>query len=409
METNKQNYLPTQEKSDLTESDKQRLEDFFGRALASSKTFIGYPCNLHFDYTDLHRFFSLGLNNVGDPFATSIFQLNTFEFEKEVIESFADFTNTSTVDTWGYVTNGGSEGNLYGLYLARELYPSGIVYYSEDTHYSVAKSIRLLNARSIMIKSQTNGEIDYVDLHETLKTHRDLPAIIFANIGTTMKGAVDDITQIKKILEKLAITSYYIHSDAALSGMILPFVQDPQPWDFLSGIHSISISGHKMIGSPIPCGIVLAKKKFVERIARSVEYVGVLDTTIPGSRNAITPLYLWYALHRYGREGFRRVIRTCLDVAEYAIEHLHNAGIVAWRNNNSITVVFPRPSDRVLKKWQIAPYREISHLITMPHVTTEHIDGFIQDYLNDPPNNTLNTFIIPTNARPQALVSGEHQ
>ena len=33
--------------------------------------------------------------------------------------------------------------------------------------------------------------------------------------------------------------------------MILPFVDDPQPFGFDSGIDSIAISGHKLIGSPI--------------------------------------------------------------------------------------------------------------------------------------------------------------
>ena len=35
-------------------------------------------------------------------------------------------------ETWGYCTNGGTEGNMYGLFLAREIYPKGIVYYFKD-------------------------------------------------------------------------------------------------------------------------------------------------------------------------------------------------------------------------------------------------------------------------------------
>ena len=42
--------------------------------------------------------------------------------------------------------------------------------------------------------------------------------------------------------------------------MILPFVDDPPPWNFAAGIDSIAISGHKMIGSPLPCGVALARK-----------------------------------------------------------------------------------------------------------------------------------------------------
>ena len=67
-----------------------------------------------------------------------------------------------------------------------------------------------------------------------------------------------------------------------------------------------------MIGSPIPCGVVIAKRANVDRIARSVDYIGTLDTTLSGSRNAITPLFLWYALRTVGRDGFERRIAHCL-------------------------------------------------------------------------------------------------
>ena len=116
---------------------------------------------------------------------------------------------------------------MYGLYVARELYPEGICYFSEDTHYSVVKVLRLQHTRNIMLKSQPDGRMDYADLRETLRIHRDVPPIIFANIGTTMKGAVDDLAKIRETLDDLAIPNAYIHADAALSGMILPFVEKP--------------------------------------------------------------------------------------------------------------------------------------------------------------------------------------
>ena len=57
------------------------------------------------------------------------------------------------------------------LVLARELHPEGICYFSEDSHYSVAKVLRLQHTRNIMLKSQPNGEMDYDDLRETLRIH----------------------------------------------------------------------------------------------------------------------------------------------------------------------------------------------------------------------------------------------
>ena len=344
---------------------------------------VGYPCNQDFDYSELLPFLAYCANNVGDPFHDSNFLSNTHEMEREVIGLFADMMRLPRDDAWGYVTSGGTEGNMYGLYIGRETFPDGIVYFSQDTHYSVVKIMRVLKARNIMIKSLDNGEIDYDDLHETIRINRDAPVIFMANIGTTMKGAVDDVSKVRDILDDLAVANYYIHADAALSGMILPFVEDPQPFGFDAGFDSVAVSGHKMVGSPIPCGVALTRSEYVSRIARSIEYVGVLDTTLTGSRNAITPLMLWYAFQQKGMEGFREIVGECLDVAEYAVTRFNDSGIPAWRNRNSVTVVFPRPSYEVVRKWQLAPYEDIAHLITMPHVTRETIDRVVDDCLQD--------------------------
>ena len=348
---------------------------------------VGYPCNQNFDYSALLPFLNYCPNNVGDPFHDSNFRSNTHEMEREVIGLFADMMHLSRDDAWGYVTSGGTEGNMYGLYIGREMFPDGVVYFSQDTHYSVVKILRVLKSRNIMIKSQDNGEIDYEDLYETIRINRDSPVIFIANIGTTMKGAVDDVGRVREILDDLVITNFYIHADAALSGMVLPFVDEPQPYGFDAGFDSVAVSGHKMIGSPMPCGVALTKREYVGRIARSIEYVGVLDTTLTGSRNAITPLMLWYAFEQHGLDGFREIVGECIFVAEYAVSRFNDSGIPAWRNRNSVTVVFPRPSEEVIRRWQLAPYEDIAHLIAMPHVTREIIDRVVDDCLRSQQTN----------------------
>lgn len=364
----------------LSSADRQRLDALHARLDSIRPRNVGYPCNQDFDFSELFRFLAFSANNVGDPFSSTNYRLNTMEFEREVLADFARFTQAPEGEWWGYVTAGGTEGNMYGLYVARELFPEGICYFSEDTHYSVAKVLRLQHTRNIMIKSQPDGQMDYADLRETLRIHRDVPPIVFANIGTTMKGAVDDLSKIRAILDDLAIANAYVHADAALSGMILPFVDDPQPWNFSHGADSISISGHKMLGAPVPCGVVLARKSHVDRIARSIEYVGALDTTIAGSRSAFSPLMLWYRLRTLGETGLRAMIQGSLERAEYAVQKLNAHGIKAWRHANSVTVVFPRPPKTVMEKWIIAPKKEIGHLIVMPHVTTAIIDEFAADF-----------------------------
>ena len=345
---------------------------------------IGYPVNQDFDYSPLFPFMGYSVNNVGDPFHPSNFWGNTHEIEREVITHFADLLHIAPNDAWGYVTSGGTEGNMYGLYLARELFPNAMFYFSEETHYSVLKNVRVLNARHIMIRRQDNGEIDYDDLYEMIRVNRDAPAVIMANVGTTMRGAVDDIPRLRAILSDLAVTNSYIHADAALSGMILPFVDAPQPYGFDAGIDSVSVSGHKLIGAPLPCGVVLTRKPYVERVGRAIEYVGVEDTTLSGSRSAIAPLMLWYAFARHGNAGFRKIVARMLDTAEYAVGQFNERGIPAWRHQNSVTVVFPKPAPSVFRKWQMAPEGDIAHIITMPHVTRQMVAELVDDCARPP-------------------------
>ena len=346
-----------------------------------SPFFAGYPVNQDFDYTDLYPMLRFPANNVGDPFGFSRYLTNTHETEREVVGEVAELMRLPASEAWGYVTTGGTEGNMYGIYLGRELLGDPIAYFSQDTHYSVLKILHVLNIRNMMIRSQENGELDSDDLRESMRINRNSPALIVANIGTTMRGAVDDLDRIHAIAAELSLPRYYVHADAALSGMILPFVDDPQPFGFDSGIDSIAISGHKMIGSPVPCGVVVTKKEYPSQVGRAIEYVGVLDTTLLGSRSAFTPMIIWYALTKHGREGYRQIVAQALDTAEYAVRQFNANGIPAWRAKNSVTVVFPRPSPYVVYQWQLAPLEDIVHLITMPHVTREIVDKVIADCL----------------------------
>jgi histidine decarboxylase len=365
-----------------SQTHKVQLDALYQRLEEATVSFLGYPVSKDFEFEQLQRFLKFPINNLGDPFVESTFQVDTREMEREVVEFMAALLRAPAAGTWGYVTNGGTEGNLYGLYLARELLPKGIVYCSEDTHYSVAKNIHFLGLRSITVRSQKNGEIDYADLRETLRYNRDKPAILFANIGTTMTEARDDICVMRGILDEFAIRDHYIHSDAALCGSFAPFLDPRPPFDFADGADSISISGHKFFGSPMPCGIVLARKSHVERIARSIGYIGSLDTTITGSRNGFTPLVLWHRIKSLGVEGLRQRAETALALAEYAHTRMRAAGIAAWRNPGALTVVFPKVSDALKRRWQLAT-QGISHIVVMPNVTKEQIDALIIDLVED--------------------------
>ena len=74
-----------------------------------------------------------------------------------------------------------------------------------------------------------------------------------------MTEAVDDVTTIRRVLADVSIRRAYIHSDAALSGLPLALMAPGcRPgFDLADGADSISVSGHKFLGSPIPCGVVI--------------------------------------------------------------------------------------------------------------------------------------------------------
>ena len=364
--------------SHLTPQDKKKLNALYATLKERSENFLGYPTTT-FDYGDIEPFLKLPINNIGDPFGESRYGVNTHTLEREVLDFFADLYHIRRKNYWGYVTHGGTEGNMYGLYLARETCVDGIVYFSEDTHYSVPKIVRVLGMRHIIICSQENGEMNYDDLRTAIRINRDRPVIVLANIGTTMKGGVDSLEKIERVLHENAIRRSYIHCDAALGGMILPFVRHAPVFDFRTSVDSIAVSGHKFIGMPFPSGVVIAKKQNVERVKSAIEYVGAADTTISGSRNGIASLMLWAAIRSLGRKGFEARAEHCLALTRYAVAKISAIGWEARANDFYNTIVIRRPPQSIVKKWQLAVQDDIAHIVVMPHTQKIQIDLLVKD------------------------------
>ncbi|MEH2243889.1 histidine decarboxylase [Nostoc sp.] len=358
----------------------KQLADFLLQIEQRSQFHAGYPYNLSCDYSLLAKFFNFMLNNAGDPYVEPDFGLHSRKFEQEVLSFFAHLYKIPENQFWGYVTAGGTEGNLYGMFLAREIYPNGILYSSQDSHYSIPKAAKLFCIPHNVVNSQINGEINYEHFEQLISENRNYPAIINLNIGTTVKGAIDNLDKVLEILERNQIKDYYIHCDAALSGLILPFLDGAPQVNFQKPIDSIAISA-KFIGSPLPCGVVLTKKKWVEKVEIVIEYIGSKDTTILGSRNGHTSLILWYALQTRGYDGLAREANTCISNAQYLFQQLKIREYPCMLNNFSNTVVFQKPSQRLIKKWQLAIFENWVHIVVMQNIDREKIDTFVNELL----------------------------
>jgi histidine decarboxylase len=356
-----------------------RLEALRRELRAGHATNIGFPGASDVDYSEITPFFGSLLNNVGDPWTDPAGAAHTKLFEREVLDWFADLFGAPADDRWGYLTSGGTEGNLYGLHLARTRFPDGMVYHSAAAHYSVPKCLDLLGMASLTVRAGVDGEMDYEHLTHLVERHRDRPAIVVANAGTTMTEAVDDVAHIQRVLGEFGVRRH-VHVDAALAGVPLALMRDaPTVLHLGATIDSISISGHKFLAAPTPCGVVLTRNSLRRGAGQSIAYTATPDTTISGSRSGQAALLLWYVIRRYGLTGLRARADSARELARYATRSLTDIGWPAWRHPHAFTVVFRTPPSDITDRWVLASSDGWSHLICMPGLGRAQIDAFTAD------------------------------
>ncbi|KAK7319375.1 hypothetical protein RJT34_04096 [Clitoria ternatea] len=222
-----------------------------------TKNHLGYPIILDFDYVALSQFQNFPINNLGDPFIESDYGVHSRQFEVGVLNWFARLWELEKDEYSGYITNCGTEGNLHGILVGRGLARWNFIC-PQESHYSVFKAAHIYRMECVKIKTLCSGEIDCEDFKAMLLCHKDKPAIVNVNIGKflllcfftlhalsshlfliqaltlklktagkTVKGAVDDIDLLINKLEEAGYShdKFYIHCDAALFGLMLPFVK----------------------------------------------------------------------------------------------------------------------------------------------------------------------------------------
>jgi histidine decarboxylase len=208
------------------------------------------------------------------------------------------------------------------------------------------------------------------------------PAIVAATAGTTMTEAVDIPAAVAAALHQSGIRDRHVHLDAALSG--IPLALDDR-WRSAvdlghpAGPDSLCISGHKFLGTPLPCGVVLARRDHLAYIRRTIDYISGPDVTISGSRPGLAALQLWYALRRPGLPGHHARATAARELARYATARLGAIGWDCWRHEHAFTVVLRTPPAPVLARWSLATEGERSHIVCMPGVRRAQIDAFIDD------------------------------
>jgi len=347
---------------------------------------LGYPYNLDFDPRPISQFGEFLVNNLGDPYVGSHYATEVCDLELEVVDwTMRVWECADPEEYWGTVGASGTEGNLWAIYLARETLDNPILIHSTEAHYSLPKAARILQIEALTCRADRSGAISLDDLSEVIHANRHRSIILALTCGTTMKGAHDDIASCIGVLDQVGIDPRrrFVHVDGALNAMVLPFV-DGLPSgirpSFRHGVDSISTSGHKMIGTPMPCGILVVRRDHVRRVASVVSYLRSDDTTLMGSRNGHAVLAIWNRLMRLDIAGFRNSARACIERAEGFAGALRSAGVPVLLNPWSLTVVFPKPSERLVNEYQLACHGSSAHAIVMPNVKADLIERFVNAY-----------------------------
>jgi len=413
----------------LDDKERKKLMDLFSNFIfEQKKRFLGYQVNEDVEHErDTSQFLNCSMNNVGDPFTPGNFTANSKIMERAVLDYYAKLWHaklphdqSDPESYWGYsLTMGSSEGNIYGLWNARD-YLAGrklivdsssgnkktrpgrqkylrpitkegdkkahtpVAFYSQDTHYSVVKAMRVLAIDTFHdigskyykgknpidpngswdgydeVPSQDgNGGIGSIDVDKLEKlveffASEGYPILISLNYGSTFKGAYDNVEEVEKrlmpIFKKYGLINrnvvydeetggsdhrngFWIHVDGALGAPYMPFLEmakkkDPSVkcapmFDFrLPGVTSIVMSGHKWPGAPWPCGIFITKVKYQITPPADPEYLGSPDSTFAGSRSGFTPVILWNYLAKHSYEKQIKMALDCEKMANYAFEQL---------------------------------------------------------------------------------------
>jgi histidine decarboxylase len=357
------------------------------RIRRANATHMGYPYNLQPLPRTPPTLDSFLINNLGDPYAGSHFAAEVCGLERQVIAWLSKVWGGLGPEVHaGSVGASGTEGNIWAIYLGREALPEAVLLHSADAHYSIPKAARLLRVDTREVASLPAGEIDLADLGQVLDDLKGRPVILALTCGTTMKGAHDDIAGAIRVLDQADIgpDRRFVHVDGALNAMVVPFLPSAPAQirpDFGIGIDSISTSGHKMIGTPMPCGALICCKRHLERISQAIAYLRSDDTTLMGSRNGHAVLAMWTRLMTHGVAGFAKdAIRSTMRAADLAAS-LRAIGAEVLLNAWSMTVVFPQPSEDIVKTYQLACHRGKAHAIIMPSVTDALIERFTMDYI----------------------------
>ena len=320
--------------------------------------------------------------NLGDP---GLFP-GTVSLEKLLVSRFGSLFHTS--DAGGYATSGGTESNIQALRLAKALwctkgrgqrdpYGQPNIILPESAHFSFKKACDILGLEMRKVPLRKDFRMDADRAAEQI----DNNTIALVGIaGTTEYGMIDPIADLAKIAVQHEI---FFHVDAAFGGMVIPFLDDPVPFDFaLPGVTSIAVDPHKMGMSTIPCGCLITRDKdILNTLNIDTPYLTVKqEYTLGGTRPGAPVAGALAVLDYLGVEGMKAVVSGCMKNTERLIAGMETLGIPRVATPDVNVATFTCDKARVPGPWKVSwTCRKHLRVVCMPHVHRDRIEAFLKD------------------------------
>lgn len=337
--------------------------------------FLGFPDHLRQVMAELVPLLSLFADQQGGPYEGTRFEDGTREYETAVLTYFAALAGASPDEAHGYVAASPREALVNGLFTARRGLPEPSAYVSEEANYDVVRACELLGMHVVRVQALPDGSMDPDDLRLQTRLRRGAGALVVATCGTPLRGAIDNVAELRSAAASFG--PVHIHVDASAGGLTAAHTELVAPWSLAHGAHSITLSGHPLLGLPVPAGVSL-----VRRVQGPPTNLPVtVEDRLPsaGARSGLSALLLWARLRSLGRAGVAAMVGRSQEVAAYALAKFEAAGVAPERFPGSLTVTFERPARWVVDKWSLYYSGDRARIVTTGPMTYTAVDELAAD------------------------------
>lgn len=358
----------------------------------------------------VNQLFSLwNLNHLGNWSHPKTHPWASKQLEKETISAMADLYQSNLKTVGGYVTSGGSESNLFLMWISRQYHQQHnntniVCLVSDLTHYSVAKSARIVSLQvSTIALDKDSWSMHPQALQATLTSLYSQGTRGFTlvfTLGYSTTGTCDQLDELTTVLREFkqlhADVSIFTWIDAALNGLIEPFL-NKQFAPFKNPlIQGIVVDFHKFGGVLPTAGVVLYRQHLKRLIESPINYLDHSDATLLGGRSGNPAVNIWSVIHRLGYEGLQQRVDLCMKLKAYYLAQLTKINIDYVTHPRSLTVGLLISKDHrlsaqlesdfsvyhstlSLRFWQKKAPKSVDLYKTfvLPHLSRQSIDAFI--------------------------------